>query len=76
MSLTDEDKEWIDERLEATETRLLRGFEGWVAQITQESRGHSVRQREYEERLDLMNARINELEKWKRESESGGPRKK
>ena len=26
MSLTDEDKEWINERLEATETRLLRGF--------------------------------------------------
>ena len=75
MSLTQEDKDWIQEQLHDTETRLLRGFEGWVSQITQESRSHSVRQREYEERLDLINARINELEKWKRETEAGGEKK-
>lgn len=66
MSLDEQDKQWIDARLEAMETRILRGFEGWVERITQESQSHSKRQREYEERLDLIDRRINEIEKWRR----------
>lgn len=67
MSLDEQDKQWIDARLEALETRLLRGFEGWVARITQESQSHSARQREYEQRMDLTDTRLNELERWRRE---------
>jgi hypothetical protein len=77
MSLDEQDKEWITTQLaiqlEATETRLLRGFEGWVARITQESQSHSRRQREYEERLDLLDTRLNDLERWQRQTRGEKP---
>jgi hypothetical protein len=77
MGLDEQDKEWIKTelatQLEAVETRILRGFEGWVARITQESQSHSRRQREYEERLDLLDTRLNDLERWQRQTRGEKP---
>ena len=74
MALTDDDKQWISDALEGLETRLLRGFEGWVNQITQTSKSQTARQRELDEKLDVAISRIDELEKWRRELRGGGPK--
>ena len=49
MSLTDEDKRWIDQRLEVMEMRLLSEFHKWATSV--ESR----------QRNDVLQALVKEL---------------
>ncbi|HLK69593.1 MAG TPA: hypothetical protein VKU19_39460 [Bryobacteraceae bacterium] len=54
MSLTDEDKQWITERLEAVETKILTAFHKF-AEIT------TARQRSHTEALQVCDLEIEAL---------------
>ena len=41
MPLTDDDKRWIDERLERLETKLLTAFHKWASPMEMRERSHS-----------------------------------
>ena len=61
MSLTNEDKQWIDERLEALETKLLTAFHQWASPVQTRQKSHSAALRAMEE-LEEKDARVRKLE--------------
>lgn len=64
MALTDDDKQWIAEKLESVETKLLTAFHSWASPVEARQRG----QRELLHALDLQ---VSDLEDRMRKLESG-----
>lgn len=63
MSLTEDDKQWIDDRLERLETKLLTAFEKWASPNENRQRRYSAELREFESRLDYIEDRLKQLER-------------
>ena len=66
MSLTDEDKRWIEERLERVETNLLTAFHKWASPLEMRQRSHSAALRALDVEVEGHEDRLKKLE--------GGPR--
>lgn len=62
-SLTDQDKEWINNRLEQTETKLLTAFYDWAKTYETRARGMAAKTAELEERLGIVEERLAKLER-------------
>jgi hypothetical protein len=53
----------VDERLESTETKLLTAFHTWAQTYEVRARGTSTAVREFDERLGMIEERLNRLER-------------
>ena len=62
MSLTDEDKQWIIERLEHLETRLLTEFHKWASPVEMRQRSHSAALRALDMEMEAHDDRLKKLE--------------
>ena len=54
---------YIEERSEATETKLLSAFHNWAQTFEVRARGTSAAVREFDERLGLIEDRVAKLER-------------
>jgi hypothetical protein len=62
MALTDEDKKWIDDRLEQLETRLLTAFHNWASPFEMRQRSHSLAIRALDVESEYHEDRLKKLE--------------
>jgi hypothetical protein len=62
MSLTDEDKRWIDERLERLETTLLTEFHKWASPAELRARSHAAAIRALDLEFENLQERVKNLE--------------
>jgi hypothetical protein len=62
MSLTDEDKAWIDGRLERVETALLTEFHKWASPLDMRVRSHSAALRAIDVELEAVADRVSRIE--------------
>lgn len=62
LALTNGDKQWIAERLEAMETRLLSGFQQWASPTDARQRSHSAALRALDVEQEYLSDRITKLE--------------
>ena len=62
MALTDEDKAWIDQRLEKVETTLLTEFHKWASPLDARVRSHSAVARALDLELEAVQDRVAKLE--------------
>lgn len=62
MSLTDEDKKWIDERLFALETKILTAFHKWASPLEMRQRSHSAALRALDVEQESLTDRVKSLE--------------
>jgi hypothetical protein len=60
--LTDEDKKWIDERLETTETKLLTAFHEWAQVNDKRVHSHTDAISAVEMEIALLRRRMDKLE--------------
>jgi len=63
MSLTDEDKQWINQRLEGMATRLLTAFHGWASPVIARQQSHSAALRALDLEMEDLKKRVEKLEK-------------
>ena len=62
MSLTSEDKEWINTKLERLETTLLTEFHKWASPIEARVRTHTATLRAIDLELESVSDRVTKLE--------------
>jgi hypothetical protein len=62
MPLTDDDKRWIDERLERLETKLLTAFHKWSSPTDMRLRSHSGSIAALELEMRDLQDRVKKLE--------------
>jgi hypothetical protein len=62
VSLTDEDKAWIDGRLERVETALLTEFHKWASPVEMRVRSHSAALRAIDLELEAVADRVSRIE--------------
>lgn len=62
MGLTDEDKEWIDARLERVETALLTEFHKWGSPVEARQRSHAAAIRALDVEVEALADRVQKLE--------------
>lgn len=62
MNLTDDDKQWISERLEEVETRMLRAFRNFAHPVEARLRVQKAVGRALTERVDALEDRVEFLE--------------
>lgn len=62
MNLSDEDKQWIDGRLERLETKLLTEFHKWASPVEMRQRSHAAALRAHEVELEAHADRLDKLE--------------
>jgi len=62
MALDENDKQWIDERLEAMETRLLRAFHEWASPADAKVRSHSAGLHALDLEIEALKNRVERLE--------------
>jgi hypothetical protein len=62
MPLTDEDKRWIDERLEGVETRLLTAFHKWASPLEARIKSHTAVLRAIDLEMEQLAERVRTLE--------------
>jgi hypothetical protein len=62
VSLTDEDKSWITERLERMQTRLLTEFHKWASPLEARQRTHSAALRAVDLEMEVLSDRVKNLE--------------
>ena len=62
MSLTEDDKKWISERLERVETSLLTEFHKWASPIDARMRTHSAALRAIDLEIEQTDDRLKKLE--------------
>jgi len=60
--LDDDDKRWISEQLEQTETRLLSEFHKWASPIELRVRSHSAALRAMDVEMESLQDRVKKLE--------------
>ncbi|MGA2589209.1 MAG: hypothetical protein ABSH32_04785 [Bryobacteraceae bacterium] len=58
MSLTNEDKQWIDERLDRVETKLLTAFHQWASPMEARPRTHSAALRAMDLEMEALDDRV------------------
>jgi hypothetical protein len=66
MALTDDDKQWINERLERVETRLSTEFHKWASPSEARQRSYAERLRSFEVEIEVLSDRVRALEENKR----------
>jgi len=62
LVLTDEDKQWISERLEKVETTLLTEFHKWASPVELRSRSHAAALRALDAEVESLADRLKNLE--------------
>lgn len=62
MSLTEDDKQWIDNRLEKLDTKLLTAFQQWASPNENRQRRYSAELHEFDSRLEYLEGRVKKLE--------------
>lgn len=62
MSLTNEDKDWINAQLERVETTLLTEFHKWASPIEMRQRSHTATLRALDIELEAVSDRVTKLE--------------
>jgi hypothetical protein len=60
--LTDEDKQWISERLEKVETTLLTEFHKWASPVELRQRSHAAALRALDAEVESLSDRLKNLE--------------
>lgn len=65
MSLTDEDKDWIKERLERVETALLTAFHQWASPQEMRQRTHAAAIKALDAEMEYLSDRVTKLEQSK-----------
>ncbi len=60
--LTDEDKQWISERLEKVETTLLTEFHKWASPVELRQRSHAAALRALDAEVESVSDRLKNLE--------------
>ncbi len=60
--LTPEDKQWIDDRLEQLETRMLTEFHKWAQPVVGRLRSHTEAMRTLDLELEALQSRVEKLE--------------
>jgi hypothetical protein len=60
--LTPEDKQWIDDRLEQLETRMLTEFHKWAQPVVGRLRSHTEAMRTLDLELEALQSRVDKLE--------------
>jgi hypothetical protein len=60
--LTDEDKQWITERLEKVETTLLTEFHKWASPLELRQRSHAAALRAHDAEIESLVDRLKNLE--------------
>lgn len=63
MSLTDEDKQWITERMRAMETTILTEFHKWASPNEARQRSHAAAIRAMDLEMEGLAERVSNLEK-------------
>jgi tetrahydromethanopterin S-methyltransferase subunit G len=71
--LDDNDKQWIAEKLEEVETRLLRAFRNFSHPVEARLRVQKASTRAFNERLDALEDRIEFLEEGRGDGEEPKP---
>lgn len=62
MALSDEDKQWINERLERVETNLLTAFHTWASPSEARQRAHANTIHALSLEVDALKDRLDKLE--------------
>jgi hypothetical protein len=60
--LTDDDKQWISQRLEKVETTLLTEFHKWATPVELRQRSHAAALRALDAELESLSDRLKNLE--------------
>ncbi len=60
--LTPEDKQWIGDRLEQLETRMLTEFHKWAQPVVGRLRSHTEALRTLDLELEALQSRVDKLE--------------
>jgi hypothetical protein len=60
--LTDEDKQWISERLEKVETTLLTEFHKWASPVELRQKSHAAAIRALDAEVESLSDRLKNLE--------------
>ena len=60
--LTEEDKQWISERLEKVETTFLTEFHKWVSPVELRQRSHAAALRALDAEVESLSDRLKNLE--------------
>jgi hypothetical protein len=61
--LTEEDKQWISERLEKVETTLLSEFHKWASPVELRQRSHAAAIRALDTEVEALSDRLKNLER-------------
>jgi hypothetical protein len=62
MSLTDDDKQWINEQLERVETTLLTELHKWASPVEARQRTHAAALRAVDLEMEALSDRVKKLE--------------
>jgi len=62
MSLTEEDKQWIEDRMEAMETKILTAFHKWASPVDMRQRSHAATLRALDVEMESLSDRVKHLE--------------
>ena len=62
MSLTNEDKDWINAQLERVETTLLTEFHKWASPLEMRLKSHTATLRALDLELEAVSERVTRLE--------------
>ncbi|MFZ0770663.1 MAG: hypothetical protein WCA49_15720 [Candidatus Sulfotelmatobacter sp.] len=60
--LTEEDKQWISQRLEKVETTLLTEFHKWASPVELRQRSHAAALRALDTEVEALSDRLKNLE--------------
>jgi hypothetical protein len=61
--LTDEDKQWISERLEKVETTMLTEFHKWASPVELRQRSHAAALRALDTEVEALSDRVKNIER-------------
>jgi hypothetical protein len=61
--LTDEDKQWISERLEKVETTMLTEFHKWASPVELRQRSHAAALRALDTEVEAQSDRVKNIER-------------
>ena len=62
LMLTDDDKQWISQRLEKVETTLLTEFHKWASPVELRQRSHAAALRALDAEVESISDRLKNLE--------------
>jgi hypothetical protein len=62
MSLTDDDKQWINEQLERVEATLLTEIQKWASPVEARQRTHAAALRAVDLEMEALSDRVKKLE--------------